>query len=108
MSITALFLYARCSAVQCNLGAYYFKNINGGAVSDLTTNPKFPNKPDETVALSGAFETANRGDNYGTMIETFINAPTTGKYTFNVDSDDASEVWVSSTPNASSPELRVL
>ena len=34
------------------------------------------------------------------MIEGFVRAPSSGDYTFFTDSDDGSEVWASSVPNA--------
>ena len=89
----------RCGGQAC---IYYFDNINGAAVSDLTSNSNFPNNPTSTVSItSGAFESKHRNlENYGVLMEGFVVAPHTGSYTFSVDSDDASEVWAAKSPNA--------
>ena len=89
----------RCGERAC---VHRFDGINGSNVHDLTSANAFPQRPTRTVALTnGSFEArSGHGHNYGTMLEGFVAAPTTGRYTFAVDSDDSSEVWVSSTPNA--------
>ncbi|MBV9658942.1 MAG: DUF1800 family protein [Verrucomicrobia bacterium] len=40
-------------------------------------------------------KTAPLGNNYGTRIRGYLNAPTTGNYTFWIASDDQSELWIS-------------
>ena len=81
-----------------------FDGINGSAVHDLTNTKAFPQRPTRTAALTkGGFEDRSaegHGRNYGTMLEGFIAAPSTGRYTFGVQSGGAAEVWVSRTPNA--------
>ena len=71
-------------------------------MSDLTRHPKFPSSPDETKALTaGAFEIpSGHGNNYGAMLTGFVKAPVSGEYIFFTDSDDSSEVWVSSKPSS--------
>ena len=88
-----------CGATACR---YWWYNIKGKSVSDLTTQTKYKQfKPDKTEALaSGNFEvTSNTGDNLGAMIEGYIKPTTTGNYIFWTNSDDASEVWAASQPN---------
>ena len=70
-------------------------------VSDLTSNKKYPDKPDRTEKLtSGSFEVPTQNkNNMGAMIEGYIKAPNTGKFRFFTHSDDWSEVWVAEQPN---------
>lgn len=77
----------------------YWLNIPGGNVSDLTSAPGFPNSPDG-AEFRNLFEApANFGDNYGTLMRGYIYPPTTGQYTFWIASDNASELWLSTSDN---------
>jgi GH35 family endo-1,4-beta-xylanase len=53
-----------------------------------------------------AFETvANSGDNYGTRIRGFLNAPITGEYTFYVAGDETAELWLSNSSDSANKQL---
>jgi hypothetical protein len=81
----------RCGAVVCE---YDWTGIGGTKVRDLTRNKRFPNSPNSVKKLtSGRFEMRQKGNNLGAVLEGFVNAPTSGRYTFSTHSDDASEVW---------------
>jgi hypothetical protein len=75
---------------------YYY--IGGTAVSDLTSNSKYPNNPDVTkllVSLDSTSSSGNEGDNYGARMTGFVIPDTTGDYRFFVGSDDGSSLWIS-------------
>jgi hypothetical protein len=57
-------------------------------VSDLTSNPNFPNNPSSQQTLTSSMEASRHGDNYGSTIRGFLIPPTTGSYTFWIASDD--------------------
>ena len=81
---------------------YWWYNIKGVAVSDLTKQTKYKEfKPDKTEVLaSGNFEvSSNTGNDLGAKIEGFVKPTKTGNYIFWTNSDDASEVWAASQPN---------
>ena len=82
---------------------YWWYNIKGVAVSDLTKQKyyKLYFKPDKTEVLaSGNFEvSSNTGNDLGAKIEGFVKPTKTGNYIFWTNSDDASEVWAASQPN---------
>jgi len=73
-----------------------YTNISGTAVSALTSSTNFPASPGGSERLSNYLEgSSNIGDNYGSWIRGFIEAPQTGNYTFWIASDDDSELWLS-------------
>jgi chitodextrinase len=74
-----------------------WNNITGTAVSDLTSNPNFPNNASAISDLS-FFETPyDIGDNYGARVIGYITAPQTGTYYFWIAGDDQVELWLSTT-----------
>eukprot|EP01049_Picozoa_sp_SAG25_P006404 SAG25_NODE_480_length_7508_cov_8.128627_3_plen_1083_part_01 len=96
----------RCGAAVCE---YAWTGIGGTKVRDLTRNKRFPNSPNAVRKLtSGRFETRQRGNNFGALLEGFVNAPTTGRYRFSTQSDDASEVWAASRPNTQEGLVKVV
>lgn len=97
----------KCGAAAC---AYYYTDISGMDVADLTEASKFPDAPDETRSLTGgSFATQSAyGTNFGAMIEGYVRAPVTAAYTFFTESDDASEVWVATEPATQSSLVKVV
>ena len=75
---------------------------SGTAVTDLTTNAKYPAKPDALAALADFASPANVADNYGSRIRGFVIPPTNGDYRFFISSDDSSQLKFSRTTNAAS------
>jgi hypothetical protein len=80
----------------------YFYDIGSGtAVSDLTSNAKFPDHPDNSEWLDSFFAppgvTGGGGirDNYGIRGRAYVVPPQTGDYTFWVAGDDLCELWLS-------------
>jgi len=81
---------------QGNLLREWWNGIGGTAVSDLTTNPRYPDSPDGSELIT-TFETpTNIAEDYGTRVSGYIHAPVTGDYTFWIASDDNGELWLSS------------
>ena len=84
---------------------------NGTAVSDLTSRPKFPQRPDGLRALCGfvgspvqAFSDADCGaysfvGNYGSRIRSYLTPTNTGAYTFFIASADESRLMFSFNTN---------
>ncbi|HET9744218.1 MAG TPA: PQQ-dependent sugar dehydrogenase [Chitinophagaceae bacterium] len=76
-----------------------WNNISGGAVSNLTSHPNYPNNPSSSGTLT-VFETpANMGNNIGVKVYGYICPPVTGNYVFWIASDESSELWLSTTTN---------
>ena len=74
----------------------FYQNISGYSVSLLTTNSKFPSKPDSEKALT-EFADGTGGDNYGSTVRAFLIPPYDANYTFWIASDNTSELWLSSS-----------
>lgn len=81
-----------------------FTNIKGSQISDLTSNPAYPNKPKITCSLK-IFEYANVGNNYGARVRGYICTPVTGNYTFNISGDDQAELYLSKDKNPANKVL---
>ena len=74
-----------------------WNNISGGSVSNLTSNPNYPNNPSSSGTLT-IFETSqNTGNNIGIRVYGYICPPATGNYVFWIASDESAELWLSTT-----------
>ena len=83
--------------------------IGGTAVRDLTRNKRFPNSPNSIKKLTnGRFEMRQKGNNLGAMLEGFVKAPETSRYSFSTFSDDSSEVWAAFAPNTMAGLVKVV
>jgi autotransporter-associated beta strand protein len=74
-----------------------FTGISGTSVADLTGAAKFPNFPDSSGIITAAEAPASVADNYGQRWSGWLTPPETGNYRFHIASDDASELWLSTT-----------
>src|SRR2546427_3640404 len=74
----------------------YF-NIGGNAISDLTSNPSFPDSLGlETIQPT--FEAPSEfNDNYGQRMRALLLPPTNGNYVFWIASDDNGALYLSTT-----------
>src|SRR5256885_4774115 len=91
-----LLIYASSALAQTNgIVREVYYNINGNAVANLTSAPKFPASPDEEF-IESAFEApSNFADNYGQRMRALLVPPVTGSYVFWVASDDNSALYLS-------------
>jgi len=84
--------------VSFQMGSVLFEkwdNITGTSVNDLTRDPRYPANPSSVKELTSWEIPKDVGDNYGTRVRGFLHPPQTGKYTFWISSDDASELLLS-------------
>ncbi|MBW8039049.1 MAG: hypothetical protein FVQ85_03520 [Planctomycetes bacterium] len=86
-------------------------NMGGGLVSDLTNNARYPDSPtwcgeltvfDTTQSLG---DTTGIWDNYGLRIQGFLVPEISGTYTFWITSDDASQLFLSSSEKGCNAQL---
>lgn len=75
----------------------YWSGISGNYVSDLTSNPAYPDNPTSRNTITIFEGPTNTADNYGTRIRGYVVPPTTGNYTFWISSDDNSQLWLSTS-----------
>ena len=74
-----------------------WNNITGSAVTNLTSNPNYPNSP-STSGTYTIFEIPeNSGNNFGMKVYGYICPPATGNYIFWIASDESAELWLSTT-----------
>jgi autotransporter-associated beta strand protein len=86
--------------VATTLQREMFNNIGSGtAVSDLTSNAKYPGRPDALVALSSFASPVNVADNYGSRIRGYVSPALDGDYRFFIASDDSSQLKLSTGTN---------
>ncbi|AQT67729.1 M6 family metalloprotease domain protein [Anaerohalosphaera lusitana] len=73
-----------------------WNSITGINISDLTSDSRYPDQPDETGVLM-SFETpVDIADDYGTRVHGFLKPKVTGTYKFWIAGDDWCELWLSS------------
>ncbi|MFO1512624.1 MAG: cadherin domain-containing protein [Verrucomicrobiota bacterium] len=77
-----------------------YTNITGTAVSGLTASPTYPNNPAFEKQLTLFEADTDRGDNYGAVVRGYLIAPFSGSYTFWIASDDDSQLFMSTSTNA--------
>lgn len=79
--------------------------ITGSAVSNLTSNANFPNTPGTRTYPTLYEQPTTSATDLGTRTRAFITPPTTGVYNFYIACDDACELWLSTSDNASGRAL---
>ena len=92
----------------CDVGSltrYYWLKIGGVKVNDLTKIARFPNSPNRFDMPTSFEGPTNWADRYGARYVGYIVPKVTGNYTFWIASDDASELRLSTSSNASSSSL---
>lgn len=94
----------RCGTSAC---ATYYNDIIGTKVVNLKSAAKFPDSPDEHIALDKLEIPEGKGSNYGVLLEAWVRPPLTGDYIFSTYSDDSSEVWLSTTPGVVQTEAEM-
>jgi hypothetical protein len=77
----------------------WWLGISGGAVSDLTSNTRYPDSPDGQAEITSMEGPTNWADAYGSRIIGYVHPSITGSYTFWVCGDDSSELWLSTDAN---------
>ena len=82
----------------------YWTGITGGAVTDLTSHPNYPDQPTGRRALP-RLESWAWNDNYGSRLRGYIVAPNTGDFLFWIACDDSGELWLSPDDQAPNKTL---
>ena len=81
-------------------------NIGSGVlVSDLTSNAAYPNNPTEVELLDSFQSAVDWADNYGQRLYGWLTPPQSGDYTFWIAGDDAQELWLSTSDDATKAVL---
>lgn len=89
------FLPAQCVGASGSVTREYWTGISGTNITDLTSNPNYPNNPSGTSYLTSFQGPTNWANNYGTRVRGYITAPQTGAYVFTLTSDDAGAFYMS-------------
>ena len=84
----------------------YPYEITGTTVADLTNDVHFPNSPTDQEVLGDLVEgTSNWGENYGSQLEGWLEAPQDGAYRFWLAGSDDSQLWLGTNANPASRRL---
>lgn len=103
ISLSFLFIINQAHTQCTGTGSINFQrwnNINGSAVSNLTSNVNYPNNPSSSGTRTTFEMLTNLGNNLGIRMYGYICPPTTGNYIFWIASDASGELWISTTNSA--------
>ncbi|UCE49117.1 MAG: hypothetical protein JSW47_03035, partial [Phycisphaerales bacterium] len=106
ISLVLLLGYVGSALAQDELGGEilveWWLNSSGNAVTDIRSNPAFPDNPDGSARLatfevprSKPAELSMLNDNYGARVTGYLYPPADGVYTFWITSDNGSEFLIS-------------
>ncbi|MHC4726442.1 MAG: PA14 domain-containing protein [Planctomycetota bacterium] len=73
----------------------YWFDIPGTAVDALTSDPRYPDSPDQSEWRTDFDSELNPWDNYGTRARGYIYPPVSGDYNLWISGDDFCELWLS-------------
>ncbi len=76
-----------------------------GVAGALVSQIPLANPPNQTGTLNIFEIPVNAADNYGTRVRGYVCPPVTGQYRFWIASDDASELWLSTSSNPANKTL---
>lgn len=103
LMLSFYFITAIQSQTCPSLGSINYQkwnSITGTTVASLTSNAKYPNSPSVSGTLTSFEIPSNSANNYGMKVYGWICPPATGNYIFWIASDDAAELWLSTTSSA--------
>ncbi|WP_166268459.1 PA14 domain-containing protein [Marinobacter caseinilyticus] len=83
----------------------YFDDIEGTNVSDMTGLARYPDNPDVVEQLTRLERAGNRGDNYGSLVRGYLQAPADGSYRFFVSGDDETRFLLSTDQSAGNAKV---
>jgi endoglucanase len=75
----------------------WWSPVYGTTISGLTSAAGYPNSPTGSELLTSIEGPINWADGYGTRIRGYVHPPVSGAYTFWIASDDAGELWLSTS-----------
>ena len=97
---------ARTEKAGGSLLKEHWSNIAGNAITSLTSNVNFPNKPGGREFITSFECLAQDWTNaYGTRVTGFLVPPTSGSYTFAISGDDVAELYLSTDGTSSNKAL---
>ena len=77
-----------------------WEGIPGAAISDLTSDPRFPDQPTSATYVTDLFESPTDVlEHYGERMHGYILPPQTGAYTFWIATDDGGSLYLSTDEN---------
>jgi len=83
----------------------WWSNITGSTINMLTTDPRFPEFPSGKQYINVMEGERNFGDNYGSRLRGFVCPDVTGTYSFWIASDDASQLFLSTSENPDQKQM---
>jgi alpha-glucosidase len=80
-------------------------DIPGYLITDFTSDPDYPDNPDQEDLLTTFSSPINQMDNYGSRIIGYVHPPQDGDFIFSINGDDYCELWLSPDENYATLEL---
>ncbi|UCE48180.1 MAG: hypothetical protein JSW47_21595, partial [Phycisphaerales bacterium] len=85
--------------------AQRWENIPTTDINALKTDPRFPDNPDVTEEVTALLWNGEDLSDYGGRIEAWLYVPSTGDFTFWLNTDDQGELWLSTDDDPGSAQL---
>jgi hypothetical protein len=82
-----------------------WENVETTNINSLKTNPNYPDNPDVTEEVTEFLWNGEDLDNYGGQIEAWLYVPSTGDFTFWLNTDDQGELWLSTDDDPGNMQL---
>lgn len=82
-----------------------WEGIAGTAVSDLTSDPRYPGSPDSSELLTSFEGPTDVLDTYGSRLHGWLLVAQSGYYTFWIATDDNGELWLSTNESVGNAVL---
>src|SRR5690554_3664082 len=83
----------------------YFDNVTASSIEQLKGLGRFPDNPDEVVALTRLEVLDSRGDRFGGYVRGFIVPPADGSYRFFVSGDDEAQFVFSTSASPADAQV---
>ncbi len=82
-----------------------WENIATTDINTLKTNPNYPDNPDVTEEVTEFLWNGEDLSDYGGRIEAWLYVPSTGNFTFWLNTDDQGELWLSTDDDPGNAQL---
>jgi rhamnogalacturonyl hydrolase YesR len=93
--LCGVFVFSLTPVHAHGLLAEWWYNVSGSSITDLTSDPDYPNQPTGRKFIRRFESLSQQADHFGARVRGYIVPPADGDYTFWVAADDMAQLWLS-------------